>query len=58
MGIFLNLEFKYIYDDYKQQIKEIPALQQLLRLTEKSTRKLECINLYSIADKRDFDLEL
>ncbi len=33
-------------------------MQSLLKLTEKTTKKLECLTLYSQMDKREFDLEI
>lgn len=48
-------EFKFIYDDLKAQSKEIPSLPLLLKSIEKTTKKLDCINLYSAIDRRDLD---
>jgi hypothetical protein len=45
-------------EDIKSEIKSLPALQSLLKLTEKTTKKLECLTLYSQMDKREFDLEI
>lgn len=40
----------------KAELKEIPSLPLLLKSIEKTTKKLDCINLYSQVDRREFDL--
>lgn len=53
-----SVEFTFLYGDMKTELKEMPSLPQLLASTEKTVRKLECISLYSLTDRREFDLEL
>jgi len=42
----------FVYQDLKEQLKEIPSLPLLLKSVEKTTKKLECLNLYSLVDRR------